>query len=92
MAIKIVEESADSLALHGEISIAFSVKSRLVLESVHNGLVGIIFAEDQVDPPYLKDYYAYGPGRRQIGRRVGMLVAGGSTRPSTANDALDVRS
>ena len=62
MAIEIREESADHLAQHGEVSIAFLVESRLIVKPRRKGLGCITFTEEEVDPPYLKDYDAYDLG------------------------------
>lgn len=62
MAIEIVEESPDGLAEYGEVSIAFLVQSTLRLLPLSNGLGGRVLSEEEVDPPYLKDYDAYGEG------------------------------
>ena len=62
MAIEIVEESPDSLAEYGEVSISFLVRSRLRPQPLSSGLGGLVLSEEEVDPPYLKDYDAYGEG------------------------------
>lgn len=63
---RIVEETTDSLPVHGEIPIAFTVRSRLRVDLIDAGLGGFHLTEERVDPPYVKDYDAIhgdGPAR-----------------------------
>ena len=62
MVVEIVEESPDRLAEYGEVSITFLVQSRLRLEPLSNGHGGLILSQEEVEPPYLKDYDACGLG------------------------------
>ena len=55
MNIQIVEESTDSLADYGEVSIAFEVKSQLRIESIEDGLGGFHLKEEEIREPYIKD-------------------------------------
>jgi ribosomal protein S18 acetylase RimI-like enzyme len=52
----IIEESISALPEYGAISIAFTVASRLRIEPIANSLGGFQLIEEQVAPPYLKDY------------------------------------
>ena len=56
MEITLVEETTDALKEYGRVPIAFRVESRLRLDPVGNGLGGLLLAEEEVQPPYLKDY------------------------------------
>ena len=59
MDIEIVEESAEVLPEYGQVPIAFMVQSRLRVETVDGGLGGLRLVEEEVDPPYCKDYDAF---------------------------------
>lgn len=59
MELKIVEETADTLAEYEKISIAFEVKSIFRLELIENGLGGVKFVEEAVATPFIKDYDAH---------------------------------
>ena len=64
MDFRIREESIDVLPEYGRVPIALEVKSRFRVEPVANGLGGIQFVEEPVDPPYIKDYdHSGGPER-----------------------------
>lgn len=58
-------ESIADLDRHGEISVAFEVKSALEVELIEEGLGGLRLAERAVDEPWVKDYDALdgGPAR-----------------------------
>ena len=53
---RIEEEASDKLSQYAQIPISFEVRSRLEIVLVDDGLGGIRFAEEPVDPPYIKDY------------------------------------
>ncbi len=55
MSIEIIEEPVSALAAYGEVSIAFEVKSQLRIESINNGLGGVLFKEEEIEDPYIKD-------------------------------------
>ena len=56
--IEIVEESVEALPEYGEISIAFTVETRLRVEPIDGGLGGLKLVEEEVRPRFLKDYDA----------------------------------
>ena len=56
MAFRIVEQSVDTLRNYGEVPIAFTVASRYRIEAIDGGKGGWRMTEEQVDPPYTKDY------------------------------------
>jgi len=56
MAIQIHQESPQQLGPYGTVSIAFEVRSKFTIQPIHNGLGGLHFIEEAVDPPYIKDY------------------------------------
>ncbi len=53
--IQIMEESVSALPEYESVPIAFQVTSRFRIEPVQNGLGGLHFVEEQVEP-YTKDY------------------------------------
>ncbi|MGD9804156.1 MAG: GNAT family N-acetyltransferase [Hyphomicrobiaceae bacterium] len=56
MNIEINQEKLDRLPAHGQISIAFEVRSVLDLTIPESGLGGFILRERHVASPYIKDY------------------------------------
>ena len=56
MPIDIVEEATDILSEYGVVPIAFSVESRYRVQVVEKGLGGWAITEEEVEPPYMKDY------------------------------------
>lgn len=56
MAIRIVEESPDSLRRYATIPISFLVERRFVVLPIDGGLAGLHLAIEPVKPPYVKDY------------------------------------
>jgi GNAT superfamily N-acetyltransferase len=58
MQVKIIEESVEMLAAYSQVPIAFQVETRFRVDPIDNGLGGIRFQEEKVEPPYLKDYDA----------------------------------
>ena len=56
MRVEIVEEPLTRLADHGQVPIAYEVRSLLRPEPEANGLGGIKLVEEPVEPPYVKDY------------------------------------
>lgn len=54
--MKIVEEPLTRLTEHGQVPIAFEVKSRFRTDPVDGGLGGIALVEESVHPPYVKNY------------------------------------
>lgn len=64
MTIRYVQESTDVLSDYGNVSIAFTVRSKFLVEATDRGLGGWLLTEVPVDPPYVKDYDAQeGPTR-----------------------------
>jgi GNAT superfamily N-acetyltransferase len=64
MTIRYVQESTDVLSEYGNVSIAFTVRSKFLVEAIERGLSGWRLTEVPVDPPYVKDYDAQeGPTR-----------------------------
>jgi ribosomal protein S18 acetylase RimI-like enzyme len=61
MIIEIVEEPISVLPEYESVPIAFQVLSRFRVEPVENGLGGLHFVEERVEP-YIKDYDAIGAG------------------------------
>ncbi len=56
MTIRYVHESTDALHEYGNVSIAFTISSKLQTEAIDRGLGGWRLTEVPVDPPYVKDY------------------------------------
>ena len=56
MSVKIDKVGINDLPIYASISIAFKVESIYRIEVVAPGLGGFRLVEEQVDPPYLKDY------------------------------------
>ena len=56
MNIEIGEEPVSTLPAYGEVPITFLVKSRYRIEINKKGQSGILLQEEEVTPPYLKDY------------------------------------
>jgi ribosomal protein S18 acetylase RimI-like enzyme len=56
MAIKIIEESLTALPDYSTVPIAFTVASRLRIETINQGLGGLKLVEEKITPPYIKDY------------------------------------
>ena len=56
MNLQIHEERPEQLGPYGTVSIAFEVRSKFTIKPIDNGLGGLRFIEETVDPPYLKDY------------------------------------
>jgi GNAT superfamily N-acetyltransferase len=54
--IEILQEELDHLPAHGQISIAFEVRSILDLAVVGGGLGGLVLRERELTSPYVKDY------------------------------------
>ncbi len=52
----IIQEPISALSEYGKISIAFTVSSRLRVETMNNGFGGLTLTEERVAPPYRKDY------------------------------------
>ena len=64
--MEIVEEGAEVLSEYGQVSIAFTVATRLRAKPVDGGLGGLRLVEEKVEPPWVKDYDAHdgeGPSR-----------------------------
>jgi len=58
MEITTLSVDAASLAEYSAIPMSFEVSSQLALELVDDGLGGVRFTEERVDPPWTKDYDA----------------------------------
>jgi GNAT superfamily N-acetyltransferase len=56
MEIAILPVNAETLVEYSTISSRFEVGLRLVIELLYDGLGGIVFHEENVEPPYIKDY------------------------------------
>ena len=56
MAFTVVEQSVDTLRAYGEVPIAFTVTSRYRLAAIDGRHGGWSLTEEQVEPPYTKDY------------------------------------
>jgi GNAT superfamily N-acetyltransferase len=56
MEIAVLPVNAETLIEYSEIPIRFEVRSRLAVEVVDDGMGGIVFHEEPVEPPYIKDY------------------------------------
>ncbi len=56
MEIVTLPVEAKSLTQYSTVPIRFEVKSKLSLDSPNGGLGGIVFHEEDVIPPYMKDY------------------------------------
>jgi len=54
--IEILQEELDHVPAHGQISIAFEVRSILDLTVVDSGLGGLVLRERELTSPYVKDY------------------------------------
>jgi GNAT superfamily N-acetyltransferase len=63
MTIEIIQEELDHLPAHGQISIAFEVRSILELTVADAGLGGFILRERELTAPYVKDYDSIGESR-----------------------------
>jgi GNAT superfamily N-acetyltransferase len=63
MIIEIIQEELDHLSAHGQISIAFEVRSILELRVADAGLGGFILRERELAAPYVKDYDSIGESR-----------------------------
>ena len=61
MNIEIIQESVEVLSDYAKISIAFQIGSIFHVETVENGLGGVLLREEKVETPYYKDYDAH-PG------------------------------
>lgn len=59
MAVEIIEIKTDRLFEYDKIPIAFEVKSVFQIDLIENGLGGMIFHEEKVITPYIKDYDSY---------------------------------
>jgi GNAT superfamily N-acetyltransferase len=87
MVLRIQEMGVDILPQYKEIPIAFEVKSLFRVDLINAGLGGIKLREEEVEPPYIKDYDAYedgGPQRwlkRFDVRNWGFFLALDQTRP-----------
>jgi len=62
-------EPIDGLERHGEISIAFEVKTELRMELLDAGLHGILLTEQPVHPSWMKDYDAADGGPKRWTKR-----------------------
>jgi GNAT superfamily N-acetyltransferase len=56
MNVAVIQERLDHLAAHGQISIAFEVRTVLDLTVADRGLGGLVLRECAVASPYVKDY------------------------------------
>ncbi len=56
MEILTLPVNAESLEAYSTVPIVFEVKSRLSVDLIHGGLGGIALREEEVMPPYVKDY------------------------------------
>ncbi|NJO32730.1 MAG: GNAT family N-acetyltransferase [Rhodospirillales bacterium] len=56
MNIEILQEELDHLPAHGQIPIAFEVRSILDLTVADSGLGGLVLRERKLTSPYVKDY------------------------------------
>ena len=56
--LRVIEERPETLSAYARVPIAFEVRSRLRVEPVRGGLGGLSLVEEEVDPPYVKDYDA----------------------------------
>ena len=56
MEIKVVEETVEALKDYSRVSIAFQVETRFRVDEIDNGLGGFRLVEENVHPPYVKDY------------------------------------
>lgn len=63
MNIQIIKENLDSIHAHGQVSIAFEVRSILELTVPDAGLGGFILRERELTVPYAKDYDSIGDSR-----------------------------
>ena len=52
----IIQESIAALPEYGTVSIAFTVSSRLRVETIGHGLGGLALTQERIEPPYRKDY------------------------------------
>ncbi len=59
MSLRIEEIKPDRLSLYASIPMTVEVRSILVVEEVERGLGGLVFREERVDKPYIKDYDSY---------------------------------
>jgi GNAT superfamily N-acetyltransferase len=62
MSVSIEEIGPNQLETYSQISIAFTVTSVLSIETVEDGLGGILLNERPVETPYIKDYDAFDSG------------------------------
>lgn len=56
MEIAVLPVNAETLVGYSTIPIRFEVVTRLGIELLDDGLGGIVFHEEKVEPPYIKDY------------------------------------
>ena len=63
MTVEIIQEELDHLPEHGQISIAFEVRSVLELTVTDDGLGGFALRERELTSPYIKDYDDIGASR-----------------------------
>jgi GNAT superfamily N-acetyltransferase len=63
MTTEIIQEELDHLPAHGQISIAFEVRSVLELTVVDAGLGGFVLRERKLAASYMKDYDSSGESR-----------------------------
>jgi len=56
--IKIIQERVEALSEYAKISIAFHIETVFMIETIKNGLGGIVMREKKIDNPYRKDYDA----------------------------------
>ena len=54
--IEVIQEELDRLPAHGQVSIAFEVRSVLDVAVADGGLGGVVLRERKVEAPYVKDY------------------------------------
>lgn len=56
MEIATLPVNTESLTTYSKIPISFEVKSKLIVDLLNDGLGGIVLHEEEVIPPYVKDY------------------------------------
>ena len=56
MTVEALPVNETTLAAYSRIPISFEVRSKLTIELVDSGLGGVVFQEEKVSPPYVKDY------------------------------------
>jgi GNAT superfamily N-acetyltransferase len=62
MSVQIRRVGAEWLPRYAEVPIRFTVRSMFRVETVNGGLDGLALVEEEVDPPYVKDYDAQDAG------------------------------